>query len=218
MCWKVCIIHTMTAFSPESDINLCQVTAGHKSRGLLARQNKHVPCHISNIISIVTENAPQWHLLDLYQLFWFEHWGVLIPKPKQHKDHLFTECEGKEGTCQVADKTLSLFFQSKGSNKFLLTLLMCCMFLNICLSVMGINWHTLSILMKLHKNSRPVDVTQYWYYITVYHIKLHNILEDNVPWKWYNETAKCWFIDNWNWKSMPNWIPVVCIWSRKKHV
>ena len=63
----------MTAFSPESDINLCQVTAGHKSRGLLVRQDKHVSCHVCDIVSIVTENAAQRRLLDLYQLFWFEH-------------------------------------------------------------------------------------------------------------------------------------------------
>jgi len=49
----------MTAFGPESDVDVCQVTAGHKSRGLLVRQNKHVSCHISDIVSIVTEDAAQ---------------------------------------------------------------------------------------------------------------------------------------------------------------
>ena len=114
---SICIIHTMTAFSPESDINMCQVTAWHKSGGLLVRQNEHVSCHISDIVPIVTENAAQWRLLDLYQLFWFEHRGVLIPKPMQHKDHLFTECEGREGKWPIKPSPYS--FSQKDPINFL---------------------------------------------------------------------------------------------------
>lgn len=45
----------------------------------------------------------------------------------------------KTHTCQVADKTEILFFQSKGTVKFLGILLRCCMFLNACLSAVDIN-------------------------------------------------------------------------------
>jgi hypothetical protein len=50
---------TMAALSPEPEINLWQLTAGHESWRLLLGQNKHIHCHVSDVISIVTKDTAQ---------------------------------------------------------------------------------------------------------------------------------------------------------------
>jgi hypothetical protein len=85
----------MAALGPEPEINLRHFTAGHESWRLFLGQNKHIPCYISDIVSVVTKNASQRRLLDLCHLFWLEHWWVLIPKPMQDTDQLVTAREGR---------------------------------------------------------------------------------------------------------------------------